>query len=504
MKSGCGANLGESRLTFLQDYCGQLADWQKRSTSRSLVNYSKTWSHTYVGAGVPIVDCQQEYRQVAMLGEDALTAEAQMGVNPTLSEEESTERASVSAEKIPVISITDGVVSSSPDLIHGGAASCIYVANSVALEDILSHRKPKGQGGSLLPIEEADQIQDSELEKPCKYVIKISKHKERGQAFQRETEASGVLQEECRLLRSLSHPNIPRVRATSTPDSDPFFFVLDRFDWNLNEQMKHWKDERAGITCPRSFSLAHLRDLRRRRTISDESIASDSSSNGRSFFQDRLRAAYELSSALHYLHDRDICHLNLHPGHVCFLNGRIMLIGLENCEKIDSVQGSSHDEDATHTLRGNVYRTRYTAPELAQCRPYNLKVDVYSFAVILYEIVSLTPYCEGMCSDNFSERVVCGTYRPPLDRSWPKGVRSLIEQGWDPKSEERPNIYYVRESLRDELAVCPSTTSGSSGSTRSTRSSARSLGDSRHHSRRSGLLDVYDEEISDHQYEIQI
>lgn len=131
------------------------------------MNYSKTWSHTYVGAGVPIVDCQQEYRQVAMLGEDALTAEAQMGVNPTLSEEESTERASVSAEKIPVISITDGVVSSSPDLIHGGAASCIYVANSVALEDILSHRKPKGQGGSLLPIEEADQIQDSELEKPA-------------------------------------------------------------------------------------------------------------------------------------------------------------------------------------------------------------------------------------------------------------------------------------------------------------------------------------------------
>ena len=381
-------------------------------------------------------------------------------------------------------------------------------AVSIALEEILSQREQKRQGESLSPIEEADQIQDSEAKKFCKYVIKTSKHTERGRSsrlYQQEDRVSEVVQEECRLLRCLSHPNIPSVRAMAKHGSDPFFVVLDRFDWNLNEQMKRWKEEGAANTSPRASFIENLRDLRRRRTRSVDSASSDRTNTGDyTILQNRLRAAYELSSALHYLHDRNICHRNLHPGHICFRNGRVMLIGLESSEKINSVQGSSHDEDAVYNLRGNVDRTKYTAPEIARCQPYNFKADVYSFAVVLYEIVSLAPFCEGMCNQTFSDRVIYGTFRPQLDRSWPKGVRVLIEQGWDPKSEERPNIYYVRESLRDELAACPSTTSGSSGSNRSTRSSARSLGDSRRHTRRSGLLDVYYEEISDHQYEIQM
>ena len=173
--------------------------------------------------------------------EDSLTVEVLMGLNPTLPEEESTERSSTTTENIPIISITDGVVCSSQDLIHEGTSSCIYVANSIALEEILSQREQKRQGESLSPIEEADQIQDSEAKKFCKYVIKTSKHTEHGRSsrlYQKEDRVSEAVQEECRLLRRLSHPNIPSVRAMATPGSDPFFFVLDRFDWNLNEQMK--------------------------------------------------------------------------------------------------------------------------------------------------------------------------------------------------------------------------------------------------------------------------
>lgn len=443
------------------------------------------------------------------LVEYSLEADDRVGVNLTLPEDESTKTPPLHAKNIPIITSTVGVVWSSQDLIHEGNSSCIYVANSVALEEILSNKKMKRQGESLSTVGEADQIQESEAKKSCRYAIKVSKHTESGQslqAMQREFKVSGNLKEECRLLQSLSHPNIARARAMSTPHRDPFFFVLDRFDWNLNEQMKRWKEEKAAHNIsPKGTFLGRFRDLRHRRTVSNESIASDSADNGWTFLQDRLRAAYELSSALHYLHDRNICHRNLHPGHICFRNGRVMLIGLENAERINADEnGSSHDEDAVYNLRGNVGRTRYVAPEIARCQPYNLKADVYSFVVVLYEIVSLTPYCKGMSPQAFSDRVLYGTFRPQLDRSWPKGVCTLIEQGWDPKSEERSNIYYVRESLRDELAACPSTPSGSSGSTRSTRSSSRSLGESRHHSRRSGMLDVYDEEGSDHEYEIQL
>ena len=54
------------------------------------------------------------------------------------------------------------------------------------------------------------------------------------------------------------------------------------------------------------------------------------------------------------------------------------------------------------------------APEVALNQPYNEKVDVYGYGLILYEIITgVTPF-SGFSKDKFFQRVVRNCERPPL------------------------------------------------------------------------------------------
>ena len=89
---------------------------------------------------------------------------------------------------------------------------------------------------------------------------------------------------------------------------------------------------------------------------------------------------------------------------------------------------------------------RYMAPETALAKSnQTLKVDVYSFGVLLWEVCTLRkPYHEyGDCASKFHE-VVFGSHWRPSVRSIPsKGLRELITQCWDPTPENRPNFSQI-------------------------------------------------------------
>ena len=54
------------------------------------------------------------------------------------------------------------------------------------------------------------------------------------------------------------------------------------------------------------------------------------------------------------------------------------------------------------------------APEVALNQPYNEKVDVYGYGLILYEIITgVTPF-SGFSKEKFFQCVVRNCERPPL------------------------------------------------------------------------------------------
>ena len=91
---------------------------------------------------------------------------------------------------------------------------------------------------------------------------------------------------------------------------------------------------------------------------------------------------------------------------------------------------------------------RFMAPEVCHGLPYNEKVDVYSFAVVLWEICTLRKPFAGMSVADHYREVIVGGLRPPLDPRWPPRLVSLLQSCWHGEPDRRPFIAEARDILR--------------------------------------------------------
>jgi serine/threonine protein kinase len=65
-----------------------------------------------------------------------------------------------------------------------------------------------------------------------------------------------------------------------------------------------------------------------------------------------------------------------------------------------------------YNLTANVGSIPYMAPEVALGRPYNEKCDIFSFGILLYEIMSLRPPFSMAIMKNYIKCVAKGGKRP--------------------------------------------------------------------------------------------
>ena len=93
----------------------------------------------------------------------------------------------------------------------------------------------------------------------------------------------------------------------------------------------------------------------------------------------------------------------------------------------------------------------YMAPEVADCKCYDTKADVFSLAILLWEILSLKPAFQGFTRREFLERVVRAKERPSIDRRWPPLTRSMMKEGWDNDPRKRPDMVRAASMLRGDM-----------------------------------------------------
>jgi serine/threonine protein kinase len=91
---------------------------------------------------------------------------------------------------------------------------------------------------------------------------------------------------------------------------------------------------------------------------------------------------------------------------------------------------------------------RYMSPECGLYKPYNLTADVYSFSMLLWEIISLHQPLKGFTYSQLKNQVFHEGYRPPLKQIWHRGLRSLIAAGWQQNASKRPSMDEVYDKLR--------------------------------------------------------
>ncbi len=91
------------------------------------------------------------------------------------------------------------------------------------------------------------------------------------------------------------------------------------------------------------------------------------------------------------------------------------------------------------------------APEVVLCKYYGKPVDVYSFAIVFWQTLSLDVPFEGYDYEKHAKFVVQKHKRPSLGRDWPTLVKRMIKSAWDNDPRERPNFDQICTMIQGEL-----------------------------------------------------
>lgn len=92
----------------------------------------------------------------------------------------------------------------------------------------------------------------------------------------------------------------------------------------------------------------------------------------------------------------------------------------------------------------------YMAPENFLGKPYGKPVDVFSFGVLLWEMLSGKFAFYRYNKQDYKDVVIERGYRPTLDNSLSMRMKEIITESWHPNPEKRPTFDRMCLSLRTE------------------------------------------------------
>jgi serine/threonine protein kinase len=242
---------------------------------------------------------------------------------------------------------------------------------------------------------------------------------------------------EAHFLSSLQHENIIQLRGWSsagvagfseTGRADGFFLVFDRLEETLSRRITTWrersKDNKKGAMMKsRATQRVQL-------------------------FAERVQCAIDIASAVEYLHSKRVIYRDLKPANIGFDGDgtvKVFDFGLA----VELPEGS--EPNATFNLAGNTGTSRYMAVEVIRKHPYNCKVDVFSFSILLWELMALCKPYEGLVGQQVKECVSVFGERPAIPRTWPTTLRRIMRRGWSENLLERPFIPEVKDVLQKLL-----------------------------------------------------
>ncbi len=239
-------------------------------------------------------------------------------------------------------------------------------------------------------------------------------------------------------LSKLHHPCILKMYGLCAPESARYLYLLTEY-------------------CPHSLStvlFAPSHDKNGANTASaassdsNETAASKDGGERRassiSLFTDelRLQIARQIAGALAYCHSKGIVHRDLKPSNVLL-------------DHVGSVRvcdfGLATGDSAGQTRVGIVGTPAFMAPEIYFEGEFTTKVDVFSFAILLWCLWSHElPYRDWMSSTyGLLHKVACSGKRPNCEHlEWPAGVEDLMCRCWATEAAKRPPFAAIEAKLR--------------------------------------------------------
>ncbi|KZV14714.1 hypothetical protein F511_41617 [Dorcoceras hygrometricum] len=167
-----------------------------------------------------------------------------------------------------------------------------------------------------------------------------------------------------------------------------------------------------------------------------------------------LSFALEISRAMEYLHQNRIIHRDLKPSN---------LLLTEDKKKIKLADFGLAREEVDDEMTTEAGTYRWMAPELfstealrvGEKKYYDHKVDVYSFSMILWELLTNNTPFKGR-NNVLVAYAAAKNQRPSIDKI-PVRIAPLLESCWAENSEDRPEFTQITEFLGNLLqSICQS------------------------------------------------
>ena len=101
-------------------------------------------------------------------------------------------------------------------------------------------------------------------------------------------------------------------------------------------------------------------------------------------------------------------------------------------------------------MTGNCGTVQWMAPEVLANQAYNEKADIYSYGIILWELLSRQCPYEDMSAIQCALAVLNRNHRPEIPRWCPPAMQVLIRSCVKKNPDERPSFTEILQAL-DEM-----------------------------------------------------
>ena len=152
--------------------------------------------------------------------------------------------------------------------------------------------------------------------------------------------------------------------------------------------------------------------------------------------------AAEVANGMAYIEEKGYIHLHL--------AARKIFVGEANVCKVGTLGDVVTPTDGNDVYESNEFFNffiKWTAPDAAVTKRFSIKSSVWSFGIVLYELITFgsIPYPE-IWTAAVLEKLALG-YRMPCPVGCPTKLHEIMLDCWRDKPELRPSFYELQKKL---------------------------------------------------------